>query len=165
MAAGPAVEHHTRHGPTVSRGRRRPRTTGALDRRYSDRVRQATGNPTAPAPVLRDPGAGPDGPGTGAFFDVDNTIIRGASSFHLAVGLYRRGFFRKRDLVEFAGYLEDLITQVGTVYRKYRYEPPAVQLKKALEEVNLDRYKEWGRFQVYRDRNIEGVLWSFTMGF
>ncbi len=65
-------------------------------------MRQASGNPIAPAPVLRDPGAGPDGPGTGAFFDVDNTIIRGASAFHLAVGLYRRGFFRKRDLVEFS---------------------------------------------------------------
>jgi HAD superfamily hydrolase (TIGR01490 family) len=37
-----------------------------------------------------------------AFFDVDNTIIRGASSFHLAVGLYRRGFFRTRDIVRFA---------------------------------------------------------------
>ena len=49
-----------------------------------------------------EPGASPDGPGTGAFFDVDNTIIRGASSFHLAVGLFRRGFFRKRDLVRFA---------------------------------------------------------------
>lgn len=71
----------------------------------------------------------------------------------------------KRDLFEFAGYLEDIITQVGAVYRKYRYEPPAVQLKKALEEVNLDKYKGWGRFQIYRDRNIEGVLWSFRMGF
>ncbi|AEE45044.1 HAD family hydrolase [Cellulomonas fimi] len=38
----------------------------------------------------------------GAFFDVDNTIIRGASSFHLAVGLWRRGFFRKLDIVRFA---------------------------------------------------------------
>lgn len=38
----------------------------------------------------------------GAFFDVDNTIIRGASAFHLAVGLYRRGFFRPFDIVRFA---------------------------------------------------------------
>jgi HAD superfamily hydrolase (TIGR01490 family) len=45
---------------------------------------------------------GTDGPRIGAFFDVDNTIIRGASAFHLAVGLYRRGFFRKRDILEFA---------------------------------------------------------------
>ncbi len=34
-----------------------------------------------------------------AFFDVDNTIIRGASAFHLARGLYNRGFFSIRDLV------------------------------------------------------------------
>ena len=37
-----------------------------------------------------------------AFFDVDNTIIRGASSFYLARALWRRGFFRKRDIVNFA---------------------------------------------------------------
>ncbi len=36
-----------------------------------------------------------------AFFDVDNTIIRGASAFHLGVGLYRRGFFRTADIVRF----------------------------------------------------------------
>lgn len=33
-----------------------------------------------------------------AFFDVDNTIIRGASAFYLARAMYNRGFFRKRDL-------------------------------------------------------------------
>lgn len=37
-----------------------------------------------------------------AFFDVDNTIIRGASAFHLGVGLYRRGFFKTSDIVRFA---------------------------------------------------------------
>lgn len=47
------------------------------------------------------PADGPDGR-IAAFFDVDNTIIRGASSFHLAVGLYRRGFFRKWDIVTFS---------------------------------------------------------------
>ena len=40
----------------------------------------------------------------GAFFDVDNTIIRGASAFHLAVGLYRRGLLRVPDIVKFAGH-------------------------------------------------------------
>lgn len=39
-----------------------------------------------------------------AFFDVDNTIIRGASSYHLARELYRRDFFRLRDIVYFAGH-------------------------------------------------------------
>ncbi|PWD50571.1 HAD-IB family hydrolase [Serinibacter arcticus] len=38
-----------------------------------------------------------------AFFDVDNTLIRGASGFHLAKELYRRRFFRRRDIAWFAG--------------------------------------------------------------
>ncbi|MBA2507948.1 MAG: HAD-IB family hydrolase [Nocardioidaceae bacterium] len=33
-----------------------------------------------------------------AFFDVDNTIIRGASLFHLARGLYQRDFFSTRQI-------------------------------------------------------------------
>jgi HAD superfamily hydrolase (TIGR01490 family) len=44
--------------------------------------------PLAPTPVA-------------AFFDVDNTIIRGASAFHIARGLKRRGYFRNRDLIRF----------------------------------------------------------------
>ncbi|MFV0286469.1 MAG: HAD family hydrolase [Demequina sp.] len=37
-----------------------------------------------------------------AFFDVDNTVIRGASAYHIARGLKRHGFFRKRDVLHFA---------------------------------------------------------------
>lgn len=46
--------------------------------------------------------AAPERPRTAAFFDLDNTIIRGASAFHLAVGLRARGFFGTADLVRFA---------------------------------------------------------------
>jgi HAD superfamily hydrolase (TIGR01490 family) len=45
--------------------------------------------------------AGPQGR-VGAFFDVDNTIIRGASAFHLAVGLYRRDLLKVSDIAKFA---------------------------------------------------------------
>jgi HAD superfamily hydrolase (TIGR01490 family) len=38
-------------------------------------------------------------PTAAAFFDVDNTIIQGASIFHLARGLHRRHFFTTRDIV------------------------------------------------------------------
>ncbi|MCB7138199.1 HAD family hydrolase [Cellulosimicrobium marinum] len=48
--------------------------------------------PTSDAPAQR----------RAAFFDVDNTIIRGASSFHLARALYQREFFSTADLVRFA---------------------------------------------------------------
>ncbi|WP_061961075.1 HAD family hydrolase [Demequina flava] len=37
-----------------------------------------------------------------AFFDVDNTVIRGASSYHIARGLQRHGFFKARDIFRFA---------------------------------------------------------------
>jgi HAD superfamily hydrolase (TIGR01490 family) len=37
-----------------------------------------------------------------AFFDVDNTIMQGASIFHLARGLYQRDFFSARDIGRFA---------------------------------------------------------------
>jgi HAD superfamily hydrolase (TIGR01490 family) len=41
---------------------------------------------------------GPD-PTAAAFFDVDNTVMQGASIFHLARGLHRRKFFTTRDIV------------------------------------------------------------------
>jgi HAD superfamily hydrolase (TIGR01490 family) len=37
-----------------------------------------------------------------AFFDVDNTVIRGASAYHLARALYQRKFFGTGDLLRFA---------------------------------------------------------------
>jgi HAD superfamily hydrolase (TIGR01490 family) len=43
--------------------------------------------PVVPPPLIR-----PDSRAA-AFFDLDNTVIQGASLFHLARGLYKRGFF------------------------------------------------------------------------
>lgn len=56
----------------------------------------AAGGPKARAEA--DPSDAPRG---AAFFDVDNTIMRGASLFHLAVGLTRRHYFSGRDIVGF----------------------------------------------------------------
>ena len=36
-----------------------------------------------------------------AFFDMDNTVIRGASAYHIARGLQQRGYFRFRDIFHF----------------------------------------------------------------
>ena len=53
--------------------------------------------------VARTTSPGPAVPGRdAAFFDLDNTIVRGASIFHLARGLYRRRCFTTRDIAEFA---------------------------------------------------------------
>ncbi|GLV51500.1 phosphoserine phosphatase [Thermobispora bispora] len=45
--------------------------------------------------------ATPD-PTSAAFFDVDNTMMRGASIYHFARGLAARGLFTTRDLAKFA---------------------------------------------------------------
>jgi HAD superfamily hydrolase (TIGR01490 family) len=42
--------------------------------------------------------ATPPNPRAAAFFDVDNTLMQGASVFHLARGLHRRKFFTTRDI-------------------------------------------------------------------
>jgi HAD superfamily hydrolase (TIGR01490 family) len=63
-------------------------------------VEQSAPEPVADATTAQAVAA----PRVGAFFDVDNTIIRGASAFHLGIGLYRRGFFTSMDLVRFAGH-------------------------------------------------------------
>ncbi|WP_298454626.1 HAD family phosphatase [uncultured Cellulomonas sp.] len=52
-----------------------------------------------PDPTPGESVASEPGPRIAAFFDVDNTIIRGASAFHLARGLFERGFFRPRDIL------------------------------------------------------------------
>ncbi|MDX6297528.1 MAG: hypothetical protein QOI51_1385, partial [Nocardioidaceae bacterium] len=44
----------------------------------------------------------PSDPTAAAFFDVDNTVMQGASIFYLMRGLYRRRFFTTRDLVRAA---------------------------------------------------------------
>ena len=41
-------------------------------------------------------------PEVAAFFDVDNTLMQGASIFHLARGLYRRRFFTTREIASAA---------------------------------------------------------------
>jgi HAD superfamily hydrolase (TIGR01490 family) len=49
---------------------------------------------------------------TAAFFDVDNTIMQGASIFHLARGLYRRRFFTTREILG-AAYKQAYFRVVG----------------------------------------------------
>jgi HAD superfamily hydrolase (TIGR01490 family) len=75
-------------------------------------------------------------PTAAAFFDVDNTIVRGASLFHLARGLYERDFFSSRDLLRFvwqqlyfrvigterAGHLQDARESALAVIAGHRVE-------------------------------------------
>ena len=51
------------------------------------------------------PGSAADPPSTTpilAFFDIDNTLMRGASIFHIGTAAWREGFIRLRDVLRFA---------------------------------------------------------------
>ena len=76
------------------------------------RSRDATSGPDPEAVVAGEASAAaaqveaalqvPLDPRAAAFFDVDNTVMQGASIFHLARGLYARDFFTARDIGRFA---------------------------------------------------------------
>ncbi len=59
------------------------------------------GAASAAAAQVEHPPPVPD-PSAGAFFDVDNTLMRGASIYHFARGLAARKMFGPRDLAEMA---------------------------------------------------------------
>ncbi|MER5420954.1 HAD family hydrolase [Streptosporangium roseum] len=69
-------------------------------RRRQDDGPEIAGEVAAAAAVAM-PMADPD-PTAAAFFDVDNTMMRGASIYHFARGLASRGLFTTKDLLKFA---------------------------------------------------------------
>ena len=69
--------------------------------RPSDDPYRLAGEASAAA-ALRSHEAAEVDPTAGAFFDVDNTVMRGASIFHLARGLARRRFFTVPEVTDFA---------------------------------------------------------------
>jgi HAD superfamily hydrolase (TIGR01490 family) len=72
--------------------------------RRIDLQRRSTmaGEAAAASAEVEDALAIPVDPEVGAFFDVDNTLMQGASIFHLARGLYRRRFFTSREIASAA---------------------------------------------------------------
>jgi len=68
-----------------------------LPRRLPGQEAQLAGQASAAAAEVEQPAPVPD-PQAGAFFDVDNTLMRGASIYHFARGLAARKMFGPRDL-------------------------------------------------------------------
>jgi HAD superfamily hydrolase (TIGR01490 family) len=90
-------------GPEGHEDRRRPWGRRRGDSTSSDPAVVA-GEASAEQAVaaVRRPSAPYPDQNAAAFFDVDNTIMRGASIFQLARGLYRREFFTVRDIAGWA---------------------------------------------------------------
>ncbi|MFF4921043.1 HAD family hydrolase [Kitasatospora sp. NPDC001261] len=104
-AAAEAAEAALRAEPAPDAGPRDTAgpggTTGPEDAAGPDAPAAAKPGRTPKAPAENHT-PDPDDPRAAAFFDCDNTILRGAAIFYLGVGLYRRGFLTRRDIARFA---------------------------------------------------------------
>lgn len=137
-----------RKGPVSARPARRP------DSRRTDSRRTAT---VAVDPALDSelralfPAA--------AFFDLDNTVLRGAAMFHLARGLYERKFFTRADIARAAWW--------QAYFRIAGVEDPDHMLKsrsKALAFIANRKARELSELsEIIVDEKMMDKLWPGTL--
>lgn len=94
-----------------------------------------------------------------AFFDVDNTLMRGSSLYFLSRGMYQRGFFTKKDISNF-------------IVANLRYRLSGVENKEEIAKVqaaaceffrghSVDVIEKMG-IEVY-DEHVSPALWAGTI--
>ncbi|MEO3753548.1 HAD-IB family hydrolase [Streptomyces sp. B6B3] len=88
-----------------------------------------------------------------AFFDLDNTVMQGAALFHFGRGLYKRKFFRKRELLRFAwqqayfrlagaehaGHMRDVQDSALSIIRGHRVAELTIMGEEIYDEYLADR--------------------------
>jgi HAD superfamily hydrolase (TIGR01490 family) len=100
----------------------------------------------------------PPDPRAAAFFDIDNTIVRGASIFHLARGLYAREFFGTRDIMRFA-FMQAKFVIIGAE----NMDDVATSRQTALSLVeghSVEELKQVGE-EIF-DQHMAGRIWPGT---
>lgn len=114
---------------------------------------------TVAVPVIEpdDPQIRPD-PRAAAFFDVDNTVVQGASLFHLAKGLYRRGFFPTR-LIFKGLWLQAYFRMVGKEKPEHIEDARAASLA-FIKGHTVTELQEAGQ-EIY-DESIASRIWPGT---
>ncbi|MCY0938854.1 HAD family hydrolase [Streptomyces sp. H34-S4] len=76
--------------------------TGFPDTTEAERAAEAEAEAEAPQEPAEPEFPVPGDDLAAAFFDLDNTVMQGAAIFHFGRGLYKREFFRRRELARFA---------------------------------------------------------------
>lgn len=101
---------------------------------------------------------GNDGAPAIAFFDVDNTLLRGASIYHFGQGAFRQGLLTVKDLVVFGWHQLRFISVGENPRHLLRVRERALELANGLTEVQLTELAD----AVY-DRYIAPKLWPATV--
>ncbi len=107
------------------------------------------------APTANDDGTRP----VIAFFDVDNTLMRGASIYHVGGGAYRRGYVGVRDLLRFAWQQARFIRVGENLHHLERLRERALGLAAGVREAEVLELAE----EIF-DRQIERRLWPESVG-
>lgn len=94
-----------------------------------------------------------------AFFDVDNTLMRGASIYHVGAGAYRRGYVGLRDLLRFA-WQQARFLAVG---ENLRHLDSILERALGLAEGHSESEVADLAEEIF-DRKIERRLWPETVG-
>lgn len=100
----------------------------------------------------------PPDPRAAAFFDLDNTLLRGASIFYLARGLYARKFFGTRDVLRF-GYQQARF-RLGAENSDHVDEARAAALT-FIADRSVAELKDIGE-EIF-DRYMAGKIWPGTL--
>lgn len=98
-------------------------------------------------------------PKRAAFFDVDNTLIRGSALYFLGRGMYQRGFFTKSDISRFVlANLRFRLTGKEKPEEMKRWQNAAINFIAGHKVVDIARVAE----EVY-DEHVSPALWQGTI--
>lgn len=98
-------------------------------------------------------------PKRAAFFDVDNTLIRGSALYFLGRGMYQRGFFTKADISRFVlANLRFKLTGKEKPEEMKRWQNAAINFIAGHKVIDISRVAE----EVY-DEHVSPALWQGTI--
>jgi HAD superfamily hydrolase (TIGR01490 family) len=112
---------------------------------------------TRAAEVVTEPVIGPD-PTAAAFFDLDNTMIQGASMFYLAKGLYDRQWFSRKAILR-AIWLQAQFRFIGGENPEHIAEAQAASLS-FIKDRTVEEIKQAGE-EIYEE-SIAPRIWPGT---
>jgi len=93
-----------------------------------------------------------------AFFDVDNTLLRGASIYRMGRGAWQRGYLRLRDILRFAWHQTRFVAVGENKKHMISFRQRALHLARGHSEAELTELAR----EVYQ-RDIEPHLWPETV--
>ena len=90
-----------------------------------------------------------------AFFDVDNTLLKGSTIFFLGRGMYQRGFFTKKDISAFVlANIRYRLTGKENKDEIARFQNAATEFIKGHNVIEIEKIDMKNPFAVYNSKSV-----------